>query len=191
MKQQQRQALEKALWWGWKFPYRESPRFPVGNHGRWHHIRDLPREDLSPTGRLHETAQEVTGESGTDSYLVAAYLLALASWPLEGRQSPVEGPSLGHALAFAEPLKKPTGRTRAEAHVHQVIAHRTRTEEILHAVTGAVRHCWKVGQPVHLAETAPLLVELIDPSEKVRYQASLRIAQDYQHTLYNRRKVPA
>lgn len=195
MREEQREALEKVLWQGWwKSPKRDRPRLLVRNHGWWQQIKDLRQQEIFYLrGRLHETAQEVTRETDTRTYLVAAYLLALASWPLEGHQDPIAGPTLGHALAHTPPLKKlgSGNRPQAEAHVQQVIAHRARTEEILHTVTGAVRHCWRLGQPVHLANTAPLLVQLIDPSDGVHYQATLRIAKDYQHTLHTRRKGAA
>lgn len=145
MREEQREALEKALWKGWwKSPKRDRPRLLVRNHGWWQQIANLPHQEmLHPQGLLHETAQEVTGETDTRTYVVAAYLLALASWPLAGRQDPIAGPTLGHALGHTAPLKKlgSNNRSPAESHVQQVIMHRTRSEEILYAVTGAVRHC--------------------------------------------------
>ncbi|GAA1096128.1 hypothetical protein [Nocardiopsis metallicus] len=182
MREEQVIALRKALWRGWTSSTR--------NQGWWHQIRTLPQEEFFPVGQLHASAEQIAGEVDTPTYLVAAHLLALASWPLAGRQNPIWGPTIGHALANTAQTKS-SGKGRrplAEQYVYQLVERRPRAEDVLNVVNRAVRHCWRLRQPVHLADSAPLLVDLLNPSDRVRYQAALNIAQDYHAHQPTRRK---
>lgn len=178
MNEEQEGALRAALTRGRRYPQ-------SGRAAWWHQVRNLSTQEFQPSGTLHTAATKVSGEAyGTDTYLVTAYTLALDSWPDLHKRPPSGGLPLGAALAETGRRRRTGNPSNSqlslyEHHLIQVITDRHRPEPVLHATTNAVRLCWKFGQTVDLAGTAVLLVGLWDPSDQVRHQARLRIAEEF------------